>query len=37
VPAAVAIVSAVEHGLARFGMRTNEDPISPARLVAMIA
>jgi carbon-monoxide dehydrogenase large subunit len=37
VPAAAAIVSAVEHALAPFGLRIEEYPMSPARLVGMIA
>jgi len=37
VPAAAAIVSAVEHALARFGLCIEEYPMSPARLVGMIA
>jgi carbon-monoxide dehydrogenase large subunit len=37
VPAAAAIVSAVEHALAPFGLRIEEYPVSPARLVGMIA
>jgi carbon-monoxide dehydrogenase large subunit len=36
VPAAAAIVSAVEHALAPFGVRIEEYPITPARLVAMM-
>jgi carbon-monoxide dehydrogenase large subunit len=36
VPAASAIVSAVEHALAPFGVRIEEYPISPARLMALI-
>jgi carbon-monoxide dehydrogenase large subunit len=36
VPAAAAIVSAVEHALAPFGARIEEYPITPARLVAMM-
>ena len=37
VPAAAAIVSAVEHALAPFGVRIGEYPITPSRLVAMMA
>src|SRR5262249_35602967 len=37
VPAAGAIVSAVEDALAEFGVRIEEYPITPARLVEMIA
>ena len=37
VPAAAAIISAVEHALAEFGVRIEEYPVSPARLVAMMA
>jgi carbon-monoxide dehydrogenase large subunit len=37
VPAAAAIVSAIEHALAPFGVRIEEYPVAPARLAAMIS
>jgi aerobic carbon-monoxide dehydrogenase large subunit len=37
VPAAAAVVSAVEDALAPYGLRIEEYPIAPARLVAMMA
>jgi carbon-monoxide dehydrogenase large subunit len=36
VPAAAAIVSAVEHALAPFGVRITEYPMTPARLFELI-
>jgi carbon-monoxide dehydrogenase large subunit len=36
VPAAGAIVSAIEHALAPFGVRIEEYPVTPARLFALI-
>jgi carbon-monoxide dehydrogenase large subunit len=36
VPAAAAIVSAVEHALAPFGVRITEYPLTPARLFALL-
>ncbi len=37
VPAAAAVISAVENALAPFGVRIDEAPLSPQRLVALIA
>jgi aerobic carbon-monoxide dehydrogenase large subunit len=37
VPAAGAIVSAIENALAPFGVRINEYPVTPARLFALLA
>jgi aerobic carbon-monoxide dehydrogenase large subunit len=37
IPAIAAIVAAVENALAPFGVRINEAPISPARVVALIS
>ena len=36
VPAAGAIVSAIEHALAPFGVRISEYPVTPARLFALL-
>jgi carbon-monoxide dehydrogenase large subunit len=36
IPAAAAIISAIEHALDRFGVRIAETPISPARIVELI-
>jgi aerobic carbon-monoxide dehydrogenase large subunit len=36
VPAAAAIISAVEHALASFGVRIDEYPVTPARLFARL-
>jgi aerobic carbon-monoxide dehydrogenase large subunit len=36
VPAAAAIISAVEHALAPFGVRISEYPVTPARLFALL-
>jgi carbon-monoxide dehydrogenase large subunit len=37
VPAAAAIVSAIENALAPFGVRISEYPVTPARLFALLA
>ena len=37
VPAAGAIVSAIENALAPFGVRIGEYPVTPARLFALLA
>ena len=37
IPAIAAIIAAVENALAPFGVKINEAPISPARIVALIA
>jgi carbon-monoxide dehydrogenase large subunit len=37
VPAAAAIVSAVEHALEPFGVRISEYPVTPARLFALLS
>jgi carbon-monoxide dehydrogenase large subunit len=37
VPAAGAIISAIEHALAPFGVRIAEYPVTPARLFALLA
>ena len=37
VPAAAAVISAIENALAPFGLRLDEAPILPARLFALIA
>jgi carbon-monoxide dehydrogenase large subunit len=36
IPAAAAIISAVEHALDAFGVRIAETPISPARIVSLL-
>ena len=36
IPAAAAIISAIEDALAPFGVRIDETPLSPPRLVALI-
>ena len=36
IPAAAAVVAAVENALEPFGVRVGEAPISPARLVELI-
>ena len=36
VPAAAAIISAVENALAPFGVRITEYPLTPARLFALL-
>src|SRR5262249_12348396 len=36
IPAAAAIISAIEHALDGFGIRIVETPISPARIVDMV-
>jgi carbon-monoxide dehydrogenase large subunit len=37
IPAAAAVISAIEHALTPFGVRITEAPVSPQRLVALIA
>ena len=37
IPAAAAVASAVEHALAPFGVRISEVPLSPSRLLELIA
>ena len=37
IPAIAAIIAAVENALAPFGVKINEAPVSPARIVALIA
>jgi carbon-monoxide dehydrogenase large subunit len=37
VPAAGAIISAIEHALAPFGVRIDEYPVTPARLYRLLA
>jgi carbon-monoxide dehydrogenase large subunit len=37
VPAAGAIISAVENALAPFGVRIGEYPVTPARLFALLS
>jgi carbon-monoxide dehydrogenase large subunit len=37
VPAAGAIISAVENALAPFGVRITEYPVTPARLFALLS
>jgi len=37
IPAAACIVSAIEHALSPFGVRIAEHPVSPAKLVELIA
>jgi carbon-monoxide dehydrogenase large subunit len=36
VPAAPAVVSAVEHALSKFGVRITEYPVTPTRLFAWL-
>jgi aerobic carbon-monoxide dehydrogenase large subunit len=36
IPAAAAIISAIEHALDAFGIRIAETPISPARIVELV-
>jgi aerobic carbon-monoxide dehydrogenase large subunit len=36
IPAAAAIISAIEHALDGFGIRIVETPISPARIVDLV-
>jgi aerobic carbon-monoxide dehydrogenase large subunit len=36
VPAAAAIISAIENALAPFGVRITEYPVTPARLFALL-
>jgi carbon-monoxide dehydrogenase large subunit len=36
IPAAAAIMSAIEHALDAFGIRIAETPISPARIVELV-
>jgi aerobic carbon-monoxide dehydrogenase large subunit len=36
VPAAGAIVSAIEHALSPFGVRIDEYPVTPARLFTLL-
>jgi carbon-monoxide dehydrogenase large subunit len=36
VPAAAAIVSAIESALSPFGVRITEYPVTPARLLALL-
>ena len=37
IPAIAAIIAAVENALSPFGVKINEAPVSPARIVALIA
>jgi hypothetical protein len=37
IPAAAAIISAIEHALDAFGIRIAETPISPARIVELVS
>ena len=37
IPAAACIISAIEDALAPFGVRINEHPVSPARILELIA
>jgi hypothetical protein len=36
IPAAAAIISAIEHALDAFGIHITETPISPARILEML-
>jgi carbon-monoxide dehydrogenase large subunit len=37
IPAAAAVIAAVEDALAPFGVRIDQAPVTPAQLVALIA
>ncbi len=37
IPAAACIISAIEHALSPYGVRISEHPVSPARIVELIA